>query len=131
MPGGPRRNGQGHSRGMAQMQGGAMFLRTCLLVLLQKEKNYGYGLAEELEQFGIQAEMLDISIIYRALHSLEIEGLISAFWDKNSLGPQRRVYTISPQGKTTLAASMEQLRERKREIEALEALYNETLTEHP
>lgn len=131
MPGGPRRNGLGHSRGMGRMRGGMVFLQTCLLVLLQKKKNYGYRLIEELGQFGIQSEMLDISIIYRALRGLEIEGLITASWNKDSLGPQRKVYEISPEGQAMLAASMEQLRERRREIETLEQFYNETLTRHP
>ncbi len=131
MSGGPRGGRWGQFRGMAPMRGGMMFLQTCLLVLLQKEKGYGYSLAGDLEQFGFHPEMLDISIIYRALRGLEIAGLVSAAWDENSLGPQRRVYEITPQGMEMLTTSMEELCERKREIEALEAVYNETIKRHP
>jgi PadR family transcriptional regulator, regulatory protein PadR len=100
------------------------FLQSCLLVLLHREPGYGYSLMNGLQEFGFQPEYIDISIIYRALRNLEADGLVSDTWDDNSLGPQRRVYTITPQGETVLAEWIENLRQRKKEIEALEAAYD-------
>jgi len=93
-------------------------------MLLHYEPGYGYSLRDGLGKFGFQPDQMDISIIYRALRNLEVEGLVSDTWDENSLGPQRRVYTITPRGEEALARWIENLRQRRKEIEALEAAYD-------
>lgn len=115
MPGGRGRGGGGRRM---------FFLQSCLLVLLHREPGYGYSLMNGLAEFGFQTEQMDISIIYRALRNLEAEGLVSDTWDDNSLGPQRRVYTITPQGEAILAEWIQNLRQRRKEIEVLEAAYD-------
>ena len=117
MPGG-RGMGRGR-RGQRKM----LFLQSCLLVLLHREPGYGYSLMDGLQEFGFQPEYMDISIIYRALRDMQTNELVSDSWDDNSLGPQRRVYTITPQGEEVLAGWIENLRQRRKEIEALEAAY--------
>ena len=116
----PGRQGRGRGRGRRQM----FFLQSCILVLLHREPGYGYSLMNNLQEFGFQPDYMDISIIYRALHNLEAEGLVSDSWDNSSLGPQRRVYTITPQGEDILAEWIQNLRQRRKEIEALEAAYD-------
>lgn len=116
----PGRQGRGRGRGRRKM----FFLQSCLLVLLHHKPGYGYSLMDDLGKFGFQSDQMDISIIYRALRNLEAEGLVSDTWDDNSLGPQRRVYSITPQGEEALAVWIENLRQRRKEIEALEAAYN-------
>ena len=117
MPGG-RGMGRGR-RGQRKM----LFLQSCLLVLLHREPGYGYSLMDGLQEFGFQPEYIDISIIYRALRDMQANELVSDSWDDNSLGPQRRVYTITPQGEEVLAGWIENLRQRRKELEALEAAY--------
>lgn len=124
MPGG-RCFGQGRGRGGQRK---LFFLEACLLVLLHREPGYGYSLMDGLRKFGFQTEQMDISILYRALRDLETAELISGAWDENSLGPQRRVYTLTSQGETTLAEWIESLRQRRQEIETLEAAYNAVKT---
>jgi PadR family transcriptional regulator, regulatory protein PadR len=120
MPGG-RGFGRGRGAGRRKM----FFLESCLLVLLHREPGYGYSLMNGLKDFGFQTEEMDISILYRALRELEAVGFVSGSWDEEkSLGPQRRMYTITPQGDTALAEWMQALRQRRREIEALEAAYD-------
>jgi PadR family transcriptional regulator PadR len=114
----PRGMGRGR-RGQRKM----LFLQSCLLVLLQREPGYGYSLMDGLQEFGFQPEYMDISIIYRALRDMQANELVSDSWDDNSLGPQRRVYTITPQGEEVLAGWIENLRQRRKELEALEAAY--------
>jgi DNA-binding PadR family transcriptional regulator len=99
------------------------FLESSLLVLLLREPGYGYSLTNGLEEFGFQSELLDASVIYRALRDLESAGLVSDSWDDKSLGPPRRVYTITEEGKATLAGWIESLRQNRKEIEVLEAAY--------
>jgi PadR family transcriptional regulator, regulatory protein PadR len=117
MPGGC---GSGMGRGRRKM----FFLESCLLVLLHRGPGYGYSLMDGLGEFGFQPEQTDISILYRALRELETAELVVSSWDENSLGPQRRMYTITSQGETTLGEWIEALRQRRREIETLEAAYD-------
>jgi PadR family transcriptional regulator PadR len=120
MPGG-RGFGRGHGGGGRRKM---FFLESCLMVLLLKEPGYGYNLMAGLQDFGFQTDQMDISIIYRVLRDLESTELVVSSWDENSLGPQRRVYTLTSQGEETLARWIESLRQRRREIEALEAAYD-------
>jgi PadR family transcriptional regulator, regulatory protein PadR len=119
MPGG-RGFGQGRGGGRRKM----FFLESCLLVLLHREPGYGYSLMDGLREFGFLTEQMDISILYRALRDLETAELVVSTWSDDSLGPQRRMYTITPLGETTLAEWVESLRQRRREIETLEAAYD-------
>jgi len=119
MPGG-RGFGQGRGGGRRKM----FFLESCLLVLLHREPGYGYSLMDGLREFGFQTDQMDISILYRALRDLESAELVSGAWGEDSLGPQRRVYTITPLGETTLVEWIESLRQRRKEIEKLEAAYD-------
>jgi PadR family transcriptional regulator, regulatory protein PadR len=120
MPGG-RGCGRGRGGGRRKM----FFLESCLLVLLHREPGYGYSLMNGLEDFGYQPEEMDISILYRALRDLEAAGFVSGSWDEEkSLGPQRRMYTITPEGESALAEWVEALRQSRREIEKLEAAYD-------
>lgn len=115
--------GRGFRRGCRGGRRKMFFLESCILVLLHQSPSYGYALMENLRQFGFQPEEMDISILYRALRDLEEMGLVVSNWSGESLGPQRRVYTITPDGESILAEWMEALRQRRREIEALEAAY--------
>ena len=116
MPGG---RGMGRRRGQRKM----FFLQSCLLVVLHREPGYGYSLMDGLQEFGFRSDQMDISIIYRALRDLQANELVSDSWDDNSLGPQRRMYTITPQGEEVLAGWIKNLRQRRKDIEKLEAAY--------
>ncbi len=119
-------NCSGHGRGSGQRK--MFFLQSCLLVLLHREPGYGYILMDGLREFGFQTEQMDISILYRTLRDMEAAKLVSGAWGDNSLGPQRRIYTITPQGETSLAEWIEALRQRRREFEKLEAAYDAVKT---
>lgn len=119
MPGG-RGFGQGRGGGRRKM----FFLESCLLMLLHREPGYGYSLMDGLKEFGFQTEEMDISILYRALRNLETAGLVVSSWGEDSLGPRRRIYTITPQGESALEVWMQSLRQRRKEIDLLEAAYD-------
>ena len=119
MPGG-RGFGGGRGGGRRKM----FFLESCLLVLLHREPGYGYNLMDGLKEFGFQTKEMDISILYRALRDLETAGLVVSSWGEESLGPQRRIYTITSQGEAALSEWIASLRQRRKEIEALEAAYD-------
>lgn len=84
----------------------ADFLRPVLLLLLAEEPTYGYELMDRLRFFGIEN---DAGGMYRALHSLESDGLVRVRTRHSPAGPDRRVYATTSAGLRSLASSAERL----------------------
>jgi PadR family transcriptional regulator PadR len=72
------------------------FLRPCLLLLLREEPAHGYDLLQRLRPFGFVRD--DPGRLYRALRSLEDEGLVHSAWEESSSGPDRRIYDLTRDG---------------------------------
>jgi PadR family transcriptional regulator PadR len=95
------------------------FLEPCLLLTLRRGEAHGYALLDALAEFGFDPELLDPSLIYRALREMEADRLVSSKWSTQSLGPQRRVYRISQKGRRSLEEWAAELRQTRGEIERL------------
>lgn len=100
------------------------FLEVCLLLLLNDNTGYGYGLVEELSYFGFSEEELNIGSLYRTLRKMEKEELVESFWKEGGQGPRRRVYRISGNGKVELDKRIKVMRMRKARIEKLIGRYD-------
>ena len=72
------------------------FLRPCLLLLLREQPAHGYDLLERLRPLGFSRD--DPGRLYRALRTLESDGLVRSVWEKSSTGPDRRMYEITRSG---------------------------------
>ena len=101
------------------------FLEISLLMLLFDKEGYGYGLIEQLEEFGFTSDEMNMGSLYRSLRKLEDQGLVSSVWEEASAGPKRRVYTITDQGRLELHNWIPILKERKTRIEQLIRTYEE------
>jgi poly-beta-hydroxybutyrate-responsive repressor len=95
------------------------FLEICLLLLLKDASGYGYGLIEQLSDFGISASQLNVGSLYRSLRKLEKQELVKSTWEAASQGPRRRVYAITGRGKETLSLWISYLEQRKKKIETV------------
>lgn len=111
----------GHGRGRRRRMMG--FLQPCLLLMLHRGDAHGYSLLNSLEEFGLDPEAHDPSMIYRALREMEMVGWITSYEGEESLGPQRRVYRLTEEGQRHLDIWAEDLRRAKREVELLLAAY--------
>ena len=98
-------------------------LEICLLLLLFEKEGYGYGLIEQLSDFGFTGDDLNIGSLYRTLRKMEDQGLVSSVWEEAVQGPKRRVYTITEKGKQDLHNWIPVLRQRKARIEQLIETY--------
>ncbi|MBI4990791.1 PadR family transcriptional regulator [Candidatus Gottesmanbacteria bacterium] len=76
------------------------FIEPCILLLLLRGSSYGYGLMEGLEKHC--GEKVDIGNLYRTLRRMEADGWVKSEWGKNKVGPDRRIYTITKNGREFL-----------------------------
>lgn len=76
-------------------------LQGCVLAIIGQRETYGYEISQALAQRGFG----DISegTIYPLLLRLEKGGMISARLLASDLGPKRKYYTLTDQGRQTLA----------------------------
>lgn len=76
-------------------------LQGCVLAIIGQRETYGYEISQALSQRGFG----DISegTIYPLLLRLEKGGMISARFLASDLGPKRKYYTLTDQGRQTLA----------------------------
>ena len=72
------------------------------LVLLREESSYGYELMERLEEFSF--EQITAGTLYRTLRRMEHEGLCKSEWEIPWGAPARRMYSITEDGESYLAA---------------------------
>jgi PadR family transcriptional regulator PadR len=115
--------GRGRGRGRGKRRRMVGFLQPCLLLMLHRGDDHGYNLLNGLEEFGLNPEAHDPSMIYRALREMEELGWITSYEGEESKGPQRRVYRLTQEGERHLAIWIEDLRRGKREIDLLLEAY--------
>src|SRR5262245_53893379 len=84
------------------------FGEPALLLLLAGGPTHGYELLERLPDV-LGDERVDVGNVYRALRSLEDEGLVTSEWRADLPGPAKRTYTLTDEGRVLLEAWVESL----------------------
>lgn len=74
-----------------------------VLAILRDGEQYGYQVAQQIQQRSIGALAPSEGSLYPALHRLEAEGCLTASWREGERGPRRRWYRITPKGGDRLA----------------------------
>src|SRR5215472_168766 len=91
------------------------FLQPCLLLLIAESPAHGYDLLDRLAEFGFER---DPGGLYRALRTMEGDGLVRSEWQLSSVGPGRRHYELTCRGHEQLQAHAEGLLEIRHVVEA-------------
>jgi len=76
-------------------------LEGCILALLDKEITYGYRVVELLVSYGFRDPQE--STVYPILNRLEKKGLLKSEKRPSDLGPPRKYYLLTDNGKRELA----------------------------
>ena len=76
------------------------YLHACLLLLIAESPAHGYDLVVRLADLGLDG--MDSGAVYRALRTLNQEGLLESWWEESGPGPVRRRYRVSDSGAATL-----------------------------
>ena len=85
------------------------YLRPLLLLLLAESPSHGYDLLEQVRGLGVRAA--EPGGLYRALRSMDENGLVASWWEPSQSGPARRRYVITDAGRAALCSSVAELRE--------------------
>jgi len=103
-------------------------LEPALLLLLHYGPAHGYGLLEQLKEFGLGD--LDPSMVYRALRDMEEKGWGTSTWDEEQAqGPPRRVYRLTALGDEVLGWHTQGLQEARGMIDRLLDAYSHHMEE--
>lgn len=120
------RHGRGRGRGGPRRI--SRFIEPALLLLLAREPVHGYGLMEGLHSLGFEDYPVDYSAVYRTLRGLEEGGMVQSTWDVEvTAGPPRRVYTVTPEGRTHLATWVDELRATDRILHTFLQAYDDEI----
>ncbi|EOT44383.1 PadR family transcriptional regulator [Enterococcus columbae] len=93
-------------------------LEFCILLLIQSEPSYGYGIISKLEQYPIVAAKENT--IYPLLRRLLKEGYIDANWREGTEGlPPRKYYSLTEKGLEYISAMSKEWTNLVCSIEAL------------
>ncbi len=84
------------------------YLRPSLLVLLAEAPSHGYELLEQVRALGLR--VAEPGGLYRALRSMDEDGLVRSWWEPSESGPARRLYEITDAGRGSLAAFTDEVR---------------------
>lgn len=78
------------------------YLRPCLLLLLAEGTAHGYELLDQTSELGLLN--VDPGGLYRCLRAMDEEGLVESRWEPSSIGPARRTYALTREGRDWLRA---------------------------
>ena len=78
-----------------------------ILRALVPEPMHGYGIAQRLKQVSGEVLRVGESSLYPALQRLLLNGWVKAEWGASENKRRARYYTLTPSGKTQLAAERE------------------------
>lgn len=118
-----RRKGMGQGkrqgRGVGKRRRMMGFLQPCILVQLSRTDCHGYDLLKGLQDFVDDAGDHDPSIVYRLMRDMEDNGYVSSYEGEVSYGPQRKMYSITEDGKATMKRWVKDLQRTRGEIDRL------------
>ena len=92
-------------------------LEGCVLEIISRSQTYGYEISQKLQTYGFGE--ISEGTIYPMLLRLEKNGLIEAQYNASLLGPKRKYFSITQQGKEELERFRKSFRELEQAVECL------------
>ena len=93
-------------------------LRALALGVLEEGPAHGYAVARRIEASGPGTLKAGEGLLYPALHALEADGYVSARWEPQPGKPDRKVYSLTDEGRRELARKREGWRTFRASVDA-------------
>lgn len=90
-----------------------------VLDMLRAGPSYGYGLRLRICEQSKHVLQWQDGTLYRVLHQLEQQGLVTSSWKRPPTGRRRRYYRVTSRGQRTWAGQREQWRVFTRAVNAV------------
>lgn len=84
----------------SQMRKG--ILEGCILAVISQKETYGYEISQQLQQYGF--DEIPEGTIYPLLLRLEKQQYVTATYRQSEIGPKRKYYQITEEGKEEMHA---------------------------
>jgi PadR family transcriptional regulator PadR len=94
-----------------------------LLLLINKSPMHGYQLIDELEKRYVRHGRFKTGSVYTILNRMEKHGDLTSTIEESETGRERRVYSITDEGKDRLKRALEYMLKRKKFLDELEKYY--------
>lgn len=99
-------------------------IQVLLLRIICEKPSYGYEIIEKIEKITVTKHGIKTGTAYTLLRRMEKRGLVKSVWKENEQKPDKRVYTITHEGKEYLKIWLEFIIQRKKIINKLISFYN-------
>lgn len=86
----------------------AASLKPFILSILAEGESYGYEIIQRVHDLTGGELKWTTGTLYPLLHSLENEGMLTAFWREAESGPDRKYYQLTPKGYKALSLEKQQ-----------------------
>ncbi len=101
------------------------YLRPCLLLLLAEGASHGYELLDQLAALSLDRP--DPATLYRCLRAMDEDGLVCSVWEPSTIGPARRTYALTDEGREWLHAYAGSLAEVSRALGGFRRRYKSVI----
>ncbi len=101
------------------------FMQPSILMGLYAKPSYGYELIQNIQIFGFVEGLAPPGMIYRHLRQMEEDGLVSSQWETVGVGPAKRIYQLTDDGKQMLGIWIEYIEQQVRNLNELIRQYHE------
>ncbi len=101
------------------------YLQPSLLMGLYSKPSYGYELIQTIHRFGFVEGQAPPGMIYRHLRQLEEDGMVSSQWETEGVGPAKRIYHLTEEGREMLTLWIRYMEKQVSNLNALISEYYE------
>lgn len=99
-------------------------IQVFLLRIIYEKPSYGYEIIGNIKKITVTKHKIKTGTAYTLLRRMEKRGLVKSVWKENEPKPDKRVYTITREGKEYLKIWLEFIIQRKKIITKLVSFYN-------
>lgn len=104
------------------------YMQPSILMGLYSKPSYGYELIQTIHRFGFVEGQAPPGMIYRHLRQLEEDGMVFSQWETEGVGPAKRIYQLTEEGREMLALWIGYMEKQARNLNALISEYYEAQT---
>lgn len=99
------------------------WLQFLILRVVCEEPMHGYETIKKIEKLSEGRHKVKSGTMYTTLRRMEKKKLLKSGWEKNESGPDKRIYSITEEGREHLKSWLEMIRERKKMMEKMTRFY--------